>query len=50
MNTYKITKENKKEEEIVSQILVNNEYPPQTVEKGKQRSSAIEPLITRNHK
>lgn len=50
MNTYKITKENKKEEEIVSQILVNKEYPPQTVEKGKQRSSAIEPLITRNHK
>jgi hypothetical protein len=29
MNTYKITKENKKkEEETISQILKNNEYPP----------------------
>jgi hypothetical protein len=37
INTYKLTKENKnKEEEIITHILKNNEYPPETKNKNKK--------------
>jgi hypothetical protein len=45
-----MTEENKKKEEFMRQILVNNEYPQQIRKKRKQRSSTTEPLMTRNHK
>jgi hypothetical protein len=42
INTYKLTKENKKrEKEIIAQILKNNELPPQIKKKGKKKSSTI---------
>jgi hypothetical protein len=50
MNTYKIMEENKKkEEEIISQILKNNKYPPQ-IKKIKQKTSRTEPHISQKRK